>query len=186
MLLSSSVSVFGIKLEIIVIILLVIIIALIVGLVLTIRRLEYVNRKYYVIMSGKRGKDLEKVILTRFKEMDKVKANARRVTSEHKKFKGHLDSCIDKVGLVKYDAFDNLAGNLSFSLALLNQDNSGVVLNTLHSREGCYTYAKEIIKGESYIALSEEEKSAIKKAMTVEEEIEAMTSNEETETFDID
>ena len=92
MLLSSSVSVFGIKLEIIVIILLVIIIALIVGLVLTIRRLEYVNRKYYVIMSGKRGKDLEKVILTRFKEMDKVKANARRVTSEHKKFKGHLDS----------------------------------------------------------------------------------------------
>ncbi len=175
---------FGIQIEIILIILIVIILALIVALVLVIRRLEYVNRKYYVIMSGKKGKDLEKVILTRFKEMDKVKANARRVTSEHKKFKGQLDSCIDKIGLVKYDAFDNLAGNLSFSLALLNQDNSGVVLNTMHSREGCYTYAKEIIKGESYISLSEEEKEAIKKAMTVEEEIEALTSPDET--FDID
>ncbi len=175
---------FGIQIEIVLIIMIVIILGLIVALVLVIRRLEYVNRKYYVIMSGKKGKDLEKVILTRFKEMDKVKANARRVTSEHKKFKGQLDSCIDKIGLVKYDAFDNLAGKLSFSLALLNQDNSGVVLNTMHSRDGCYTYAKEIIKGESYISLSEEEKEAIKKAMTVEEEIEAMTSPDET--FDID
>ena len=155
---------FGIQIEIVLIIMIVIILGLIVALVLVIRRLEFVNRKYYVIMSGKKGKDLEKVILTRFKEMDKVKANARRVTSEHKKF--------------------NLAGKLSFSLALLNQDNSGVVLNTMHSRDGCYTYAKEIIKGESYISLSEEEKEAIKKAMTVEEEIEAMTSPDET--FDID
>ena len=175
---------FGIQIEIVLIIMIVIILGLIVALVLVIRRLEFVNRKYYVIMSGKKGKDLEKVILTRFKEMDKVKANARRVTSEHKKFKGQLDSCIDKIGLVKYDAFDNLAGKLSFYLALLNQDNSGVVLNTMHSRDGCYTYAKEIIKGESYISLSEEEKEAIKKAMTVEEEIEALTSPDET--FDID
>ena len=181
---NEPVTVFGMRIEIVVIILLVLIIVLAVALFFTIRRLEYVNRKYYTIMSGKKGKDLEKVILTRFKEMDKVKNNARRVTSEHKKFKGHLDSCINKIGLVKYDAFDNLAGNLSFSLALLNQDNSGVVLNTLHSRDGCYTYAKEIIKGESYINLSEEEKEAIRKAMTVEEEIEALTTPDET--FDID
>ena len=179
-----SATAFGIQIEIVLIIMIVIILALIVALVLVVRRLEFVNRKYYVIMSGKKVKDLEKVILTRFKEMDKVKANARRVTSEHKKFKGQLDSCIDKIGLVKYDAFDNQAGNLSFSLALLNQDNSGVVLNTMHSREGCFTYAKEIIKGESYISLSEEEKEAIKKAMTVEEEIEALTTPDET--FDIE
>ena len=183
---STSATAFGIKIEIILVIMLVIILVLIVALVLTIRRLEYINRKYYVIMSGKKGKDFEKIVLTRFKEMDKVKANARRVTSEHKKFKGQLDSCIDKIGLVKYDAFDNQAGNLSFSLALLNQDNNGVVLNTMHSRQGCYTYAKEIIKGESYIALSGEEKEAIQKAMTVEEEIEAITSTTPDETFDID
>ncbi|MBR0147368.1 MAG: DUF4446 family protein [Eubacterium sp.] len=181
---NEPVTVFGIRIEIIVIVLLVLIIVLAVALFFTIRRLEFVNRKYYTIMSGKKGKDLEKVILTRFKEMDKVKNNARRVTSEHKKFKGQLDSCINKIGLVRYDAFDNLAGSLSFSLALLNQDNSGVVLNTMHSRDGCYSYAKEIIKGESYITLSEEEKEAIKKAMTVEEEIEALTTPDET--FDID
>lgn len=182
---TEPIKVFGIRLEIVVVILLVLIVLLAVFLILTIRRLSYVNRKYYVLMSGKKGKDLEKIIFTRFKEMDKVKRNARRVTSEHQKFKGHLDSCYNKIGLIKYDAFENQTGKLSFSLALLNTDNSGIVLNTMHSRDGCYTYAKEIIKGESYINLSEEEKQAIQKAMTVEEEINALT-NPEDETFDID
>lgn len=181
----QSTTVFGIKLEVIVIILLVLIVILAVLLILTIRKMNFISRKYYVLMSGKKGKDLEKIIFTRFKEMDKVKKNARRVTAEHQKFKGHLDSCYNKIGLIKYDAFENLSGKLSFSLALLNKDNSGIVLNTLHSRDGCYTYAKEIIKGESYITLSEEEKEAIKKAMTLDDEIKALTDPED-ETFDIE
>ena len=65
------------------------------------------------------------------KEMDKVKKNARRVTAEHQKFKGHLDSCYNKIGLIKYDAFENLSGKLSFSLALLNKDNSGILFSRL-------------------------------------------------------
>ncbi len=182
---NEPITVFGIKLEILLIILLILIVLLAVFLFLTIRRMNYISRKYYVLMSGKKGKDLEKIIFTRFKEMDKVKKNARRVTSEHQKFKGHLDSCYNKIGLIKYDAFENLSGKLSFSLALLNADNSGIVLNTMHSRDGCYTYAKEIIRGESYIALSEEEKAAIQKAMTLDDEINALT-NPEDETFDID
>ena len=181
----QSTTVFGIKLEVIVIILLVLIVILAVLLILTIRKMNFISRKYYVLMSGKKGKELEKIIFTRFKEMDKVKKNARRVTAEHQKFKGHLDSCYNKIGLIKYDAFENLSGKLSFSLALLNKDNSGIVLNTLHSRDGCYTYAKEIIKGESYITLSEEEKEAIKKAMTLDDEIKALTDPED-ETFDIE
>ena len=181
----QTATVFGIKLEIVVIVLLVLIVVLAALLIFTIRKLNYVSRKYYVLMSGKKGKDLEKIIFTRFKEMDKVKKNARRVTAEHQKFKGHLDSCYNKIGLIKYDAFENLSGKLSFSLALLNKDNSGIVLNTLHSRDGCYTYAKEIIKGESYITLSEEEKEAIKKAMTLDDEIKALTDPED-ETFDIE
>ena len=76
-----------------------------------------------------------------------------------------------------------MAGKLSFALALLNQDNTGVVINAMHSREGCFTYAKEIIKGESYIVLSEEEKEALNQAKTVEDEIKEMT--EENDSFDI-
>ena len=103
--------------------------------------------------------------------MDAVKNNSRRLTKEHKEIQEYLGNCISKVALVKYDAFEGMGGSLSFALALLDSDNNGVVLNCMHSREGCFNYAKEIIKGESYVALSEEEKEAIERAKTLDEEI---------------
>ena len=70
-----------------------------------------------------------------------------------------------KTGLVKYDAFREMSGALSYSLALLDKENNGVLISSMYSREGCYTYAKEIIKGESKINLSEEEAEAFKQAV---------------------
>jgi hypothetical protein len=176
-----STAVFGIRLEIVIVVLLLLIIILGVILALTIRQLQIVSRKYYTLTSGSTAKDLESIMLIRFKEMDKVKARMKRFNKEHKTFKGHLDSCYNKLGLVKYDAFDSMAGELSFSLALLNDDNSGLVLTSMHSKQGCFTYAKEIIKGESYIALTSAEKEAIKKAKTIDEEIEALTNEPDDE-----
>lgn len=167
-------TVFGLSMELVVIILLLLIIILFVLLIITFNKMQNMTRRYYTLTSGKTAKDLENIMLTRFKEMDKVKARMRRYTADHQGFKGHLDTCYNKMGLVKYDAFDNMAGELSYSLALLNADNSGFVVTSMHSKQGCYSYAKEIIKGESYLALSNEEKEAIKKAMTVDEEIERM------------
>ena len=65
-----------------------------------------------------------------------------------------------KYGVEKYDAFDDVGGKLSFALALLDQDNSGVILNAVHSRDNCFLYLKEIVKGESYVMLSQEELEA--------------------------
>ncbi len=69
-----------------------------------------------------------------------------------------------KVGLVKYDAFNEMGGKLSFSLALLNKSNDGFIMNAVHSREGCYTYVKEVIDGNSIIALADEEQEALNMA----------------------
>ena len=172
-------TVFGLDIQIVVIILLVLILFLFIGLIITFRKLQNMTRRYYTLTSGKTAKDLENIMLTRFKEMDKVKVRMKKYTRDHNGFKGHLDTCYNKMGLVKYDAFDNMAGELSYSLALLNEDNSGLVMTSMHSKQGCYSYAKEIIKGESYLALSSEEKEAIKKALTVDEEIERMTNEVE-------
>ena len=179
-------NVFGINIEIVTVIFFVMIIILFVMLVFTIRQLQSISRKYYVVMSGKKGMDLEGIMLTRFKEMDKVKANAKKVTSEHRTFKAHLDSCYNKIGIMKYNAFPDMTGDQSFSVALLNDENSGMVLSAIHTRDGCYTYLKEIIKGESYIVLSEEEKEALKKAETVDDMVKAMIENADDITFDID
>ena len=70
-----------------------------------------------------------------------------------------------KFGIVKYDAFNEMGGKLSFAIAMLDGNNSGWIINAMHSREGCYTYIKEIIKGESYIELAEEEAEALDKAI---------------------
>lgn len=123
------------------------------------------------LLSGTTAADLEEIILNRFADIDAVKNNSKRLTKEHKEMQENLAICINKIGLMKYDAFEGMGGSLSFALALLNSQNNGVVLNCMHSREGCFAYAKEIIRGEAYVALSEEEKEAIDRAKTLEEEI---------------
>jgi hypothetical protein len=54
---------------------------------------------------------------------------------------------------------------MSFALAMLDMNNTGFVMNAIHSKEGCYTYIKEIVKGESYIVLGQEEKDALRQAV---------------------
>ena len=70
-----------------------------------------------------------------------------------------------KYGVEKYDAFDDVGGKLSFALAMLDKNNSGLVLNAVHSRDNCFLYLKEIVKGESYVMLSQEEVEALRRAV---------------------
>ena len=74
-------------------------------------------------------------------------------------------SNFQKVGIVKYDAFNEMGGKLSFVITLLDGNNNGYIINSMHSREGCYNYIKEIVKGESYIELSEEEAESLERAI---------------------
>lgn len=174
--LMTGYTVFGIEAKVVITILALLVVFLFVLVFLLLSKMNLMSRKYSALMSGKTGADLEKIIRYRFKEMDQVKANAKRVTKEHKEIKRKFGKSISKVSLVKYDAFEKMAGKLSFVMVLLDDDNSGIVFNSMHTKEGCFTYAKEIIKGESYIPLSDEEFEAVEKAKTVEEEIEDLTS----------
>ena len=109
------------------------------------------KKKYKKFMSGKNAKSLEETLLKRLDQIDSlVEANAAN-EKNIKKVVNNMKFTFQKVGLVKYDAFNEMGGKLSFSLALLNASNDGFVLNAVHSREGCYTYIKEIIDGNSII-----------------------------------
>lgn len=119
-------------------------------------------------MSGKNAKSLEETLLKRLDQIDSlVEANAAN-EKNIKKVVNNMKFTFQKVGLVKYDAFNEMGGKLSFSLALLNASNDGFVLNAVHSREGCYTYIKEIIDGNSIIVLAQEEQEALNMAMEAE------------------
>lgn len=123
------------------------------------------KKKYNKFMLGKDGSSLEDNLIQRVSEIeDLIVCNKENKDNIEKIFR-NLNDTFQKVGMVKYDAFHEMGGKLSFSLALLNKVNDGFIINAMHSREGCYTYIKEIIKGNSVIILSDEEKEALNIAM---------------------
>lgn len=133
-------------------------------LILTIR-ISKLSKKYKKFMGGKDAKALEEQFMYRFNELDQLKNISGEHNESIEKIQDNLLRTYQKVGIVKYDAFKEMGGKLSFALALLNGENDGYILNSMHSsREGCYTYVKEIIKGESFVMLSEEEKLALSEA----------------------
>lgn len=122
------------------------------------------RKRYKIFMTGKNAKNLEKTLIERLDQVDELlKANAINERNIKKIF-ANMKFTFQKVGLVKYDAFNEMGGKLSFSLALLNETDDGFVMNAVHSREGCYTYIKEIVDGNSIIVLSDEEKEALEMA----------------------
>ena len=131
-------------------------------------KIKKMKLTYTSFMSGKDGKSLEEVILKRFKEVDELKKEDAAKKVQLDDVNESLRYAFSKMGMVKYDAFNEMGGKLSFALALLDNRNNGFLINAMHSREGCYTYVKEIIKGESYINLGEEEKKALNKAINSE------------------
>lgn len=131
-------------------------------------KIKKMKLTYTSFMSGKDGKSLEEVILKRFKEVDELKKEDEAKKVQLDDINESLRYAFSKMGMVKYDAFNEMGGKLSFTLALLDNRNNGFLINAMHSREGCYTYVKEIINGESYINLGEEEKKALNKAINSE------------------
>lgn len=129
-------------------------------------------KRYRIFMRGKDAVSLEKAFAQRFMELDRVNEITKNQALEINKLKANLSRTTNKIGIVKYDAFPDVGGKLSFALAMLDDNNSGFVLNAIHSREGCYTYVKEIVKGESYIVLGQEEKEALKQAVNYLSDVE--------------
>lgn len=143
-------------------VLVIILIAVLVYLIITFSKM---NKKYEAFMAGSDGANLESTILNRFKEIDILKKANSTNEKDIATINEELLSTYKKVGIVKYDAFNEMGGKLSFALAMLDKCNNGYIINAMHSREGCYTYIKEIVKGESYITLGEEEKTALEQAI---------------------
>lgn len=123
------------------------------------------KHKYSDFMKGSNGKTLENTILSRLKDIDTLKSDSSELKGSVETILKKITYTYQKVALVKYDAFKEMGGKLSFSLCMLDGNNDGFILTSMHSsREGSYTYIKEIIKGESFVLLAEEEKNTLDEA----------------------
>ena len=155
----------GIDPGIIIIILLVLTIFLLVKSVSSSMRLSRLERKYKTFMKGSDAQSLEKIFVRKFAQIDKLYEAKEDHEHDILFIKKNLEKMFSKYGVEKYDAFDDVGGKLSYALALLDKDNTGLILNAVHSRDNCFLYLKEIVKGESYVMLSQEEVEALRKAV---------------------
>ena len=162
---SKILKALGIDPAFILIFLLILIIVLFVLYVNVTLKYNRLKSSYNTFMMGKDGKTLEESMKERVEEIESILKVTKQNRMEIKEINKKLDRNYQKVGIVKYDAFNEMGGKLSFALAMLDGNNSGWVINAMHSREGCYTYVKEILKGESYVELAEEEAEALDKAI---------------------
>ena len=155
----------GIDPGIIIILLLIIVIILIGTMISCSMRVKRLERKYKMFMKGGDAQSLEKTFVRKFAQIDRLyeakEDHEQYINSIIKNFR----LIFSKYGVEKYDAFDDVGGKLSFALALLDKENTGLILNAVHSRDNCFLYLKEIVKGESYVMLSQEEVEALRKAV---------------------
>jgi hypothetical protein len=144
------------------------VVAIIILLVMVIISLSQINKfkkKYDKFMLGKDGTSLEEDIITLYEDNRFMKQSIDKNGQDIKQLYEKHEYALQKVGLVKYDAFKEMGGKLSFALAILDENNNGVLINSVHSSDGCYSYTKRIKNGDSQIALSNEEREAVERAM---------------------
>lgn len=140
----------------------------IVLLIVHIVKVGKLKKRLDKFLVGKEGTSLEQDIIGIVEDNKFLKNMAESNKKDIRTLYKRLESTYQKLGLVRYDAFSQMGGQLSFCLALLDENNNGFVLNVVHSTEGCYAYTKEI-KGGEYnnpnSTLSEEETEALGIAM---------------------
>ena len=154
---------------VVILVLCIIILILLVINITNICSINKLKKKYNKFMTGKNAKSLENEIIALFEDNKFIKSSIDKNKKDIRTLYKNMESTFQKIGIIKYDAFNQMGGKLSFCLALLDENNNGFILNSVHSAEGCYSYTKEIINGESSISLGEEEKQVLLKAMNVTE-----------------
>lgn len=155
-----------VKTDIFLLTVLVIMVILFIGFMILIAKFTSLSKKYKNFMKKLgNGKDLEEDLETYMYRVDKVEKQNADILNQIKTLDNDLMKCIQKIGIVRYSAFKDTGSDLSFALALLDENNDGVVLNGIYSREMSNIYAKPIQNGKSTYTVSEEESQAIQKAM---------------------
>ena len=139
---------------------------LFIGFLILLIRTANLNKRYreFMLKLGK-GKNIEEDLENYIYRVEKVEKQNSDLQLVCKEISNQMSGCIQKIGIVRYNAFKDTGSDLSFALALLDENNTGVVMNGIYSREMSNIYAKPVENGKSSYTISAEEKMAIDKAV---------------------
>lgn len=137
-------------------------IILLVVTIINIIMLTKTNKKYLKFMKQLgNGSNLDEMLRDYLKDVKEIKKDNSEIKAYYTKLDSDIASCIQKVGLVRYNAFRDVGSDLSFAIALLDGNDTGVVLNGLYGSDSSNIYAKPIKGGTSTYQLSDEEQYAL-------------------------
>ncbi|AHF08343.1 DUF4446 family protein [Desulfitobacterium metallireducens] len=128
------------------------------------KQLKKFKEAHVALQSFMNGKTLDQLLERYIKEVENTEKQMENQNLRLIKVEEKLRKSVDRAELVRFNAFDNMGSDLSFALALLNQEGNGVVLSSINSREESRVYAKPVTEGQSTYHLSNEEKQALEKA----------------------
>lgn len=143
-------------------------IVLMILLIVQVSKRKQIEQRLALFMQGSNAESLEEVLKRVLEDNNKVKIQLKNNVNEIIKINENLITAYRKIGIVKYNAFPGMAGKVSSCIALLNNENNGFVINSIHSQAGCYTYVKEIMNGKSINPLTKEDEEALKIALQME------------------
>ena len=126
------------------------------------------RKRYNLLMKDADKSSLEDMIRSYQRKIDTSYVDTKLAIEELKLLSNQINHCIQKVGVVRYKAFEDIGSDLSYSVAMLDNKNDGVVITSIFVRNMSTSYAKPISKGTSKYALSDEETFAMNKALGLE------------------
>ncbi|MFA7169299.1 MAG: DUF4446 family protein [Candidatus Paceibacterota bacterium] len=129
------------------------------------REISKLKKNAQILFSGKKAVDLEDVILRQIEKGKVLEQAIIALRDADQRILKTLSYAVQKVGMIRFNPFDEVGGNQSFAVALLDNYNSGVIILSLYSRDGVRIYAKPIQAGKSEYQLSKEEEDALRIAM---------------------
>ncbi|CAM3076067.1 DUF4446 domain-containing protein [Paenibacillus sediminis] len=131
-------------------------------------KLRKMRRKYELMMSGSGVENLESYLIDLKLQLDRIEEGQEAQQKQIRALQEKARKMKAKVGMKRYNAFAEHGSELSFSLAILNEQQDGVVITSIYNRDGSLMYSKQIKGGESMFSLSPEEKEAITLALQEE------------------
>ena len=164
---SNGIDPFYVKAGILAVLLLMIFILMIMQIKLM-GKFKKLYQTYDRFMRGKDMESMEETVLAQFEKIEALEKSNEEKDRQIESIFENLQHVYQKTGLVKYDAFREMSGKLSYAVALLDKEDNGILVNSMYSREGCYSYVKTISGGKCSIEMSEEEQKALKIAVNKE------------------
>lgn len=128
-------------------------------------KLAKMNKAYSTMMKGMEGVNVEKMLLSHIDEVKQALQKVDNLSVKCEKMDNDSKKHIQKFGVVRFNAFEDMGSDLSFAIALLDYQNDGVVISSIYSRSESHTYAKPIVAGISSYFLTQEEKQALNQAI---------------------